>query len=140
MSTAEATKNRCMKNLIISIVIILVLTLAFSAQYIPDLFSPIGNYGTEYPGDSGVTMPGSGAEPAEIFSPEITPTQTTAEPAAAETQARTEPPQEFTKENEPMNDMLLGFWHGVAAVLIGETAALIIATVILLAAIRKKKE
>ena len=129
-----------MKNFIISIVIILVLITVFSVFGITGVFPPIGNYGTEYPGDSGVTMPGSGAEPAEIFSPEITPTQTQAEPAAAETQAPTEPPQEFTKENEPMNDMLLGLWHGVAAVLIGETAALIIATAILLAVIRKKKE
>lgn len=130
-----------MKNFIISIVIILVLITVFSVFGITGVFPPIGNYGTEYPGDSGVTMPGSGAEPAEIFAPEIKHTPTTAEPAAAETQALPEPPQEFTKENEPMNDMLLGFWHGVAAaVLIGETAALIIETAILLAAIRKKKE
>lgn len=111
---------------------------ALCALEFTGVLPPIGNYGTEYPGNMGATMPGNGAEPEEIFSPEITPTQTPAEPAAAETQVPPEPPQEFTKENEPMNDMLLGFWHGVAAVLIGETAALIIAIACLRAVIRKK--
>ena len=116
---------------------------ALCALEFTGVLPPIGNYGTEYPGDSGVTMPGSGAELAEISSTEITQTQTPqtqtkAEPAAAETQVPPEPPKESAKENEPMNDMLLVFWHGVAAVLIGESAALIIAITCLRAVIRKK--
>jgi hypothetical protein len=88
-------------------------------------------YGTQYKGDSGLIIPGDGELLADtIIEPESTPEPSQAEKTEVteENTATQEIQTEIiTKEKNNMDGMLLSFWHGVAAVLIGETIALMVA-------------
>jgi hypothetical protein len=141
------------KDVVIAVVVTLILIGIFSTGRFPaGILPPMGNIGTQYPGDSGLVLPGGGSEMAEVvIQPEAKrteardPSESTYEAEARdpsestyETEARD--PSESTyeteedaplvieiKEENKMDNVLLAFWHGVATVLIGETVALMVA-------------
>lgn len=127
-----------MKELFIYLILTLVLIAFFSSIYTP--FEPVswGGFGNKKPGDSGMVLPGKGSEPVEIMSE--SPQNKTAEKTDSfvvtseetepteEIEATSEVTNEVTKEkHNKMNGMIIAFWHGVAAVLIGEASALLVA-------------
>jgi hypothetical protein len=125
---------RCMKDLLISALVTVVLILLFSIVCFPDdipfLFD--GN-SPKYPGDSGTVLPGNGTEIVEVVAPETqqpteSETEGESESAAASEEIHTEIPKE---KEDSMNELtaaaLIGAAAGVAAVLLGETAALLVA-------------
>ena len=92
-------------------------------------FRPLGIIGTQYPGDSGLVLPGGGAaDMAEVTSRIELGGSETPEPSEPaddvenETQTETE-----VEARTNMGNMMLAFWHGVASVLIGEVAAIVVA-------------
>lgn len=105
--------------------IILFSTIDFRAG----VFRPFGVIGTQYPGDSGLVLPGGGtADMAEVTS--------RIEPGESETPEPSEPADDVEDETQTeteveaktnMGNMMLAFWHGVASVLIGEIAAIVVA-------------
>lgn len=109
--------------------IILFSTIDFRAG----VFRPFGVIGTQYPGDSGLVLPGGGAadmaEVAARIEPDGAEPPEPSEPAEeAERDCRGETEME-AKTN--MGDMMLAFWHGVVSVLIGEMAAIVVAVAFL---------
>ena len=124
-----------MKELFISLIATLILIAFFSSIYTP--FEPVSSvgYGDRKPGDSGMVLPGKGSKPAEIVSE--SPQNKTSEKTDSfvVTSEETEPTEETTQEtNEKIKEehnkvdgLMLAFWHGVAAVLIGEASALLVA-------------
>ena len=124
-----------MKTTIQSLVITACLIILFSvSNFRVEVFTPSGSYGIQYPGVSGPVLPGDGTDIVEATSqPEVDRTETQ-EPSEntnevnSETQTETEIQTEIEMEvQNKMGDMMLAFWHGVATVLIGETAALMVA-------------
>lgn len=124
-----------MRDLLTAIILTVVLAvlLSLSAPGAVDSTQPADGYGPQYPGDSGPVLPGGAALPAEA-SASASDTERQEPPAAPEeTQQTTQPVQTAqavqatTGGNNHMSEML-AFWHGVAAVLIGATAALAVAT------------
>lgn len=140
-----------MKRIVSTLILTLALIAIFSSfGYIPTE-KPNGNgWGTKHKGDSGLILPGDGESPADTFiEPESIPeqaekTQLTEENSipnstvsekesvgdkntpTEETQAESEETTEELKEE--LNKMdITAFWHGVAAVLIGEASALMVA-------------
>lgn len=124
-----------MKNLIYTLVLSIALTVFFSClgYYPTETKENIGS-GTQYKGDSGLIIPGDG----ELLADTIVAPASTPEPSEAVVvkNATTEPTvsememvqnEIKTKEKNKMDGMLLSFWHGVAAVLIGETVCLMVA-------------
>lgn len=121
-----------MKTLIYTLVLFLALTVFFSCLgYYPTETKENSGSGTQYKGDSGLIIPGDGELLADtIIEPESTP-----EPSQGmeetEEETHTETLRNYnktiTKEKNNMDGMLLSFWHGVAAVLIGETVCLMVA-------------
>lgn len=121
-----------MKNLIYTLVLFLVLTIFFSCLgYYPTETKENISSGTQYKGDSGLIIPGDGELLADtIIEPESTPEPSQGmEETKEETQTETirNYNKTITKEKNKMDGMLLSFWHGVAAVLIGETVCLMVA-------------
>lgn len=125
--------GKSMKNLIYTLVLTVALTAFFSCLgYYPTEDTRKSGSGTQYKGDSGLIIPGDGELLADtIIEPESTP-----EPSVADKMTSTEPTADnmeavqteiITKEKNNMDGMLLSFWHGVAAVLIGETVCLMVA-------------
>lgn len=124
-----------MKELFISLIATLVLIAFFSSIYTP--FEPVSSvgYGDKKPGDSGMVLPGKGSKPAEIMSE--SPQNKTAEKTDSfvVTSEETEPTEEseeihtetIKEEQNKVDGLMLAFWHGVAAVLIGEASALLVA-------------
>lgn len=121
-----------MKNLIYTLVLSIALTVFFSClgYYPTETKEDIGS-GTQYKGDSGLIIPGDGELLADtIIEPESTPEPSQGmEETEEETQTETirNYNKTITKEKNNMDGMLLSFWHGVAAVLIGETVCLMVA-------------
>lgn len=127
------------KDFVIALVVTVALIIGFSSGVFPeDIFPPIGNIGTEYPGDSGMIIPGGGdeiaevdvqadvqAEPVEPVEAEIRASSESADEVLSEIQ--TEIKIDIETEDNKMGDIMVSFWHGVAAVLIGETAAIMVA-------------
>lgn len=121
-----------MKTLIYTVVLSIALTVFFSCLgYYPTETKEKNGSGTQYKGDSGLIIPGDGELLADtIIEPESTP-----EPSQGmeETEEKTHTEtirnynKTITKEKNNMDGMLLSFWHGVAAVLIGETVCLMVA-------------
>ena len=113
----------------------LILIAFFSSIYTP--FEPVSSvgYGDKKPGDSGMVLPGKGSKPAEIMSE--SPQNKTAEKTDSfvVTSEETEPTEEneeihtetIKEEHNKVDGLMLAFWHGVAAVLIGEASALLVA-------------
>lgn len=111
-----------MKDYIIGLAFAVVLMFSFNSTE----FTPTGRNGTQLPGESGVVLPGGGAEPVVFAASPDTEAETCAETT---TEAISEAIPEVIEKEQTMNDMLLMFWHGVAAVLIVETGLLAAATV-----------
>jgi hypothetical protein len=116
------------------------LVAAFSFSDYRPTEKPNGNgYGTKHKGDSGLILPGDGEEMANTnIEPESIPelpekTEVAYKNTATEetTEERKSESEETTKENKEehnkVNEMIIAFWHGVAAVLIGEASALMVA-------------
>lgn len=126
-----------MKNLIYTLVLTIALTAFFSCLgYYPTETKENSGSGTQYKGDSGLIIPGDG----ELLADTIIEPETATEPlqteVVSEMEIATEPTvsememvqnEIKTKEKNNMDGMLLSFWHGVAAVLIGETVCLMVA-------------
>lgn len=127
-----------MKNLIYTLVLTVTLTAFFSnlGYYPAETKESIG-YGTQYKGDSGLIVQGDG----ELLADTIIEPENATEPTDAYKMTSTEETfatdnsvgdkmtstEITTKEKNNMDGMLLSFWHGVAAVLIGETVCLMVA-------------
>lgn len=123
---------RCMKDLLISALVTVVLILLFSIVCFPeDMPQRMDGNSPKYPGDSGAVLPGNGSDSVEVILPESQqPSETEGE--IESTAASEEIHTEITKEKEDsMNELtaaaLIGAAAGVAAVLLGETAALLVA-------------
>lgn len=124
-----------MKNLIYA----LVLTVALSAYFSCFAYTPMENtmqngFGTEYKGDTGLIIPGDGEEMAEInyvtdnnVGDKKAQTADKTEAVQKTSEETQETTKEIKEEHNEMDGMLLSFWHGVAAMLLGETAALMVA-------------
>ena len=124
-----------MKDVFIGLILTLVLIAFFSSIYTP--FEPIvWGSGDKKPGDSDMVLPGKGAKPAEIMS-ESPQNKTeektdsfvvTSEDPTEESEATSEATSEAIKEeHNKVDGLMLAFWHGVGAVLIGEASALLVA-------------
>lgn len=121
-----------MKNLIYTLVLSIALTVFFSClgYYPTETKENIGS-GTQYKGDSGLIIPGDG----ELLADTIIEPENATEPSQGMEETKEETHTEtirnynktITKEKNNMDGMLLSFWHGVAAVLIGETVCLMVA-------------
>lgn len=127
-----------MKNLIYTLVLTIALTAFFSCLgYYPTETKENNGSGKQYKGDSGLIIPGDGELLADtIIEPEnaTEPLQTLAtDNPVGDKLTPTVSEMEMvqneikTKEKNNMDGMLLSFWHGVAAVLIGETVCLMVA-------------
>lgn len=146
-----------MKNFISTMIITAALIALVSYfDYRPTERANGGGYGMRREGNSGPVIPGGGelvaevsalpkppakpadSEPAEKTEPgetssaiSSTETQGAAEGMAEEiTEETTEKITDAIKEEQSkVNGMIIAFWHGVAAVLIGEASALLVAFV-----------
>lgn len=119
-----------MRNLVYTLGLAILLIVFFSCLgYYPTQSEKGDGYSPKYEGDSGLialgigelmaeadTRPGAAQEPT--VGEELTPTVSEMEMVQTEI---------ITKEKNGMDGMLLSFWHGVAAVLIGETVCLMVA-------------
>jgi hypothetical protein len=124
-----------MKDLIIAAVLLMALIINFSfCGYSP--MEIVNGSGTHQKGDSGLIVPGKGDALAKtIIEPESIPERSERADKAetAEVTEVTEVTSEvihtenIRKDKVKMEGMLISFWHGVAAVLIGETSALMVA-------------
>jgi hypothetical protein len=122
-----------MKDVFIGLILTLLLIAFFSSIYTP--FEPVSSvgYGDKKPGDSGMVLPGKGSKPAEIMSE--SPQNKTAEKTDSFVVTSEEPTEEseeihtetIKEEQNKVDGLMLAFWHGVAAVLIGEASALLVA-------------
>ena len=122
-----------MKDIVLTVLITVALVAGFSTHgsLVESETTPKG-YGTQIQGDAGMVIPGDGTEPVmATIPPESEPiaeTQTTeseseSEPIAPDMQINIIPKKEETN----MTDIIVAFWHGVAGVLLGEAAAILIA-------------
>lgn len=112
-----------MKDYILGLALAVVLMFSFNSTE----FIPTGRSGTRLPGESEVVLPGGGAEPVEVV---VFQAKETVKSESPDTEAKKEIPVEIIVEEvkeQNMNDMLLMFWHGVTAVLIGEVSVLLVA-------------
>lgn len=123
-----------MKDFITAVILAVVLITLFSyTEYnLPTKITENGY--AKYKGDSGLIIPGKGEELANTnIEPEL-PREQAEEETAVETEATEETEitseknhTEVKGEHKNMNSMIIAFWHGVAAVLIGEVSALLVA-------------
>lgn len=124
-------------DLIISIVLTIVLIVCFShIRNFPEEKLHGDGYVPTFEGDSGLILPGDGEEMANTSIepgsiPEF-PEETEATEKFIHTSAESvcefyEQTQIITREKNEVNEMIIAFWHGVAAVLIGEASALMVA-------------
>lgn len=121
-----------MKDFFCSILLVAVLSSALSFVNFSAIPMPGNGMGPKRPGNSGMVLPGKGAEPARVHSQELSRNdrpsgnriRTAEETADPEDNARSENEME---EGKAMDEIMIAFWHGVAAVLIGETSALLVA-------------
>lgn len=123
-----------MNNLIITLVLTIVLIIFFSCLgYYPTETKENSGPGTQFKGDSGLIVPGDGEEMANT----IIESENATEPLDGDNETQTDnatadklesvQSEIITKEKNNMDGIVLSFWHGVAAVLIGETIALMVA-------------
>lgn len=142
------------KEIRTTLVVTVILALVFSSIQPPSEELPTwGGSGTERPGNSDMVLPGKGSEPAEVIMSEsrheppvkVSTSESQGEPTVEATvtdASETEAIENCLDQTEDarseifMNDMLVSFWCGVAAVLIGETSALMIAIALIKMKIR----
>ena len=125
-----------MKDFIISLIALVTLAVLFSTGGVPEDIPGLGNV-PKYPGDSGVVIPGAGSEMAEATISESYMDTARKTEAATKRNSKSEMESSTVRnefyaklieeERATMNEIALAFWHGVAAILIGGTAALMIA-------------
>lgn len=123
-----------MKTAIQSLIVTVGLIILFSTGHpLGNTFKPLGSVGTQYPGDSGIVIPGDGADFAKlVIQPEASKKEVQ-KPSEGSDEVKNEAPaeNETTSEIEmevqsKIGDMMLAYWHGVASVLIGEAAAIVV--------------
>lgn len=130
-----------MKDAIIGIVLTAALVAVFS------IFVPIfptqsvdGVYPTQS-GESGIVLPGAGTAFAEL-SPAISEhrTERRTEQGQSETEnaAYHKRLEQHEEKEQSMNEIIIAFWHGVAAVLIGEACAIALGLILSAAWQRRK--
>ena len=115
-----------MKNLIMTAILTLALIVLFSSlDYRPSEPGERNGIGFREKGGSGWIVPGHGDRMAngvpEAEATETRPEHITAEEAAAPEYMQAE---DTEKEKCEMNEMWIAFWHGVAAMLVGEVSTL----------------
>lgn len=124
--TAYMSEN-C-KQVFISIAVLAILGVIFSASNFPAENETPKGTGMQYRGDSGTVVPGNGADPVGVIMPEsLTKSEETDE--AMSDVASEEIHEEVEEEQKIMDGWIHAFWHGVVAVLIGEASALVVAFV-----------
>ena len=121
-----------MKDFFYSILLAAVLSAALSFGDFSALPMPSDGMGPKRPGNSGMVLPGKGADPAHMNSPELVrndrPSGDWIQSAETQTSSdETAQPENEKEENAAMNEVMIAFWHGVASVLIGEASALLVA-------------
>ena len=131
-----------MKDFLIGIVLTAALIVAFS-KCAPIL--PTQTVHGVYPtmsGEGGITLPDGGDGTAEMAAKtERNSFQEQDEQCAEETKAvesEENVQQQKEEQGNCMNDIIIAFWHGVAAVLIGEACALALGLCIAAAWLRRK--
>lgn len=129
-----------MKDAIIGILLTAALIALFSA-YAPILptQTAYGVYPTE-PGEGEITLPGGGDGAAEMMAEaERHSIQEQEEQRSTENEAaKSEESGKRQQEEQSMDEIIIAFWHGVAAVLIGEACALALGLCIAAAWLRRK--
>lgn len=117
-----------MKDTVISLILTAVLILTFSA-FPAGASLPSGGVSPQFPGDSGMILPGGGAGMVEFTmgQPQKSGPGDRPETGVTTEEAGQYKSEEVKEEQSKMNEIVLAFWHGVATVLIGETAALMVA-------------
>lgn len=121
-----------MKILLISLAILLSLSIAFSTVNFPgESMTPKGS-GTQHKGDSGLVIPGNGDKMAELnfvtdnkVGGKKTPTDEKISTVQKESEEISE---ELKEEHSKVDGLIIAFWHGVGAVLVGEAYALLVAS------------
>lgn len=119
-----------MKDFVISLILIVILTLLFSTVPLGEVLPSGGIDGTLRPGDSGMILPGGDAGIAEV---DVRREERVEEPSETsdgtdEAETGEQIPVEIEMEVQTkMDNMWLFFWYGVVAVLLGETVALMVA-------------
>lgn len=124
-----------MKTTIQALIVAIVLIILFSASRpLGNPFKPPDGFGVQYPGDSGIVIPGDSADIVEaIAQPKADQTETqkpleNSDGMGSKPQTKNEAQTETEMETKTnMGIMMLAFWHGVASVLIGEMAAIMVA-------------
>ena len=134
-----------MKNLIAALALIIALSAIFSClDYRPMKTAISDGYGAMRKGDSGPVIPGDGDQLAdvdilpqsvsELSEGELKEDESAEEAEATQAikqvtseESTQEHSEEAKEEQRKMGEMVVVFWHGVAAVLIGESAALMVA-------------
>lgn len=103
----------------------ILLTAALIAFFSTAGYTEFTPRGTQIPGESYVVLPDENSEITRLV------IRQSVESAESETQTAEAAAEVITEEVEEKNvdDMLLMFWHGAAAVIIGEMLALIAAVV-----------
>ena len=141
-----------MKNLVQTAIMTLILILTISLlDYRPTETAYGGGTGMKYKGNSGLIVPGGGELVAEVsFTPMQTkkqeneppektqlteensiPNSTVSEKESVDTNevASEEITEEHKEEHKKVDMLVISFWHGVAAVLVGGASALLVAFV-----------
>jgi hypothetical protein len=123
-----------MRDIFTALLLTAALVVLFSSMDCPAVDLVAGGSGYQRPGESEIILPGKGAEPVNRAAP--APPQQTTSAAQPEQQgeetatpAEERPLAEKTKEENM--DIIIAFWHGVATVLLGEAAALLVAAAVL---------
>ena len=133
-----------MKDAIIGVVLTAALIVVFSI-FVPIFPSSdvLGVYPTQA-GESGVVLPGIGGSfaelnPAMFEHPADGQMERGQSNAEDDVSANKQPEHSGEKEqNGNMNDIIIAFWHGVAAVLIGEACAVALGLILAAAWQRRK--
>lgn len=130
-----------MKDAIIGILLTAALIALFSA-YAPILptRTAYGVYPTE-PGEGEITLPGGGEAAAEMMvenGRHESVKQDTAQTAEENFDTEQGESNQEKERGKNMNEIMIAFWHGVAAVVIGEACALALALILAAAWLRRK--
>lgn len=128
-----------MKRIVLYLLLTFVLIALFSYfDYRPEEKQIGGGYGPKHKGDSGLILPGDGESLANIMiEPEMIPELSEEQAVVSKMEITTEATvsktesvatsKEIKEEHKKVNEWMIGLWHGVAAVLIGEASALMVA-------------
>lgn len=121
------------KDFLIAVVVLALLVAYFSGYSGPWACpEPNGNWTINSDraprkGDTGQVIPGKGAEPATVWPDGVELGETGTETEnSQDIKTDKKAPTEETEEQK-MDGMIIAFWHGVAAVLIGEVSAILVA-------------